>query len=78
MSSEYFGKLDVDSLYFADETAKALDELESRYVCMTNPDLIPEIDPQEEEEFLENRLFQVAEHLAQQVRAAMNVRGVSV
>src|SRR5713226_8989682 len=52
MRNEYLGKAQLDYLYFSRGVTKLLDELESQYTGMTNPDLIPEMNPQDEEDFL--------------------------
>ena len=60
MSNVYLSKLDRDLVYFGEDSLRVLDTLESQYVCMTDPDLIPEMNPDEETKFLENELFQSA------------------
>lgn len=77
MRKEYFGKLDGDLLYFTDDSLRVLDALESQYICMTNPDLIPEMNPNDETRFLENELFQSAQQLVDQVRSATRIRDVN-
>lgn len=77
MKQDYFSALDLDSIYFGERPIKILDELESRYVCMTSADLIPEVDSNEEKEFLDEKLFNLAEELYEQVREVAHKRGIS-
>jgi hypothetical protein len=77
MEQDYFGSIEHDLIYFDDTSIKILDELDSRYVCMTHPDLIPEMDRDEEREFLEKKLFGLSEELASQVRKVMRKRRIS-
>jgi len=77
MRNEYFGKLDRDLVYFEEDPLRVLDALESRYVCMTNPDLIPEMDPDEERKFLESELLQSAQELIDQVKHATRIRWIN-
>ncbi len=77
MRKEYFEKkINEDAVYFPDEASKILDELESRYLCMIRRELIPEIDTNEEEDFIENKLFELSENLSKYVRDTMKKKGV--
>lgn len=78
MEQNYFNSIDLSSIYFAEASMKILDELESRYVCMTNPDLIPEMDSEEERQFFEEKLYEMSEELENQVRKVMRERKISV
>ena len=77
MRQQYIGKLELDYVYFAGEATDVLDTLEERYVCMTRGVLIPEMDPVDENEFLEHKLFQLADSLAKYVKKTMKDKGVS-
>ena len=77
MRKEYFGKLDADLLYFTDKSSRILGKLESQYICMTNPDLVPEMIPDDEERFLEGEVFQNAQELIDQARGATRIRNVN-
>lgn len=59
MREEYVGKAQLDYLYFTRSVTTLLDDLESRYTCMTDHDLIPEMNPEEENAFLEHQLFPI-------------------
>lgn len=63
MKKEYFGKIDIDSVYYPDAVIEILDKLESQYICMTRGELIPEMDEKELELFIENELFNYAKKL---------------
>lgn len=77
MRSQFFGKLELDYVYFSDEVTKLLDDLEERYVCMTRGELILEMDAKEENEFIEHQLFEVADVLAKAVKKTMRTKGIS-
>jgi len=68
MSKGYVGKLENDYLYFSSGIIKILDEMEERYICMTAPELIDEMDKDEQRSFIENSLFRLAKDLAKQVK----------
>ena len=78
MRNHYTGKLELDYVYFSDEATRVLDALEERYVCMTRPELIPEMDADEENVFVEQKLFQLGDELAKYVKQTMRTRGGSV
>jgi hypothetical protein len=77
MKQDYFDAVELDSIYFGERPVAILDELESRYVCMTDPDLIPEMDPDDERKFLDEKLYGLAEELSKEVRAIARKRGIS-
>ena len=77
MRRQYFGKLELDYVYFSDEATMVLDALEERYDCMTRGELIPEMDKDEEESFFEDKLFQLADGLIKYVKKTMRMKGVS-
>jgi len=77
MRSHFFGKLELDYVYFSDEVTKLLDDLEERYICMTRGELIPEMDAKEENEFIEHKLFEVADVLTKTVKKTMRTKGIS-
>ena len=70
MDKEYFGVLERDLLYLDDKSLDILEDLEARYICMTDGDLIPEMNTEEEEAFLEKRLYAHANLLRGHARAA--------
>jgi len=55
MKNEYLQRLELDYVYFSEDTTTILDELESRYVCMTRGELISEMDAEEENDFVEKK-----------------------
>lgn len=72
MENEYLERLELDYVYFSEDTTTILDEFESRYFCMTRGELIPEMDTEEENDFIENKLYSMAEDLAKQARKAVH------
>lgn len=72
MKNEYWQRVELDYVYFSEDTTKLLDEFESRYVCMTRGELIPEMDTEEENNFLEKKLFSMTEDLAKRAKKAVN------
>ena len=77
IEEDYLDSVEHELIYFDEMSAKILDELESRYVCMSYSDLIPEMDQNEEREFLENKLFVLSDELASHVRKVMRKRKIS-
>jgi hypothetical protein len=77
MSKCYIGQLELDYVYFSEEATQVLDILEEQYVCLTRSELISEIDPDEEKEFVERKLFVLADELAVYVKRTMKAKGVS-
>ena len=77
MRSEYLGKLDRVLVYFGEDSLHVLDALESQYVCMTDPNLIPEMSLDDEERFLETDLYQSAQKLIDHAKKATRIRGVN-
>lgn len=77
MEQDYVGSVEQELIYFDEASAKILDELESHYVCMSHPDLIPEMDQDEERRFLEDRLFVLSNELTSHVRKVMRKRKIS-
>jgi hypothetical protein len=77
MRTYYIGKLELDYVYFSRKVADVLDTIEEHYVCMTRGELIPEMDPDNEKEFIEHKLFQLAETLTKYVKKTMKEKGVS-
>lgn len=72
MKDEYLQRVELDYVYFSKDITKILDEFESRYVCMTRGELIPEMDTEEENNFLEKKLFSMTEDLAKHAKKAVN------
>lgn len=72
MENEYLERLELDYVYFSEDTTTILDEFKSRYFCMTRGELIPEMDTEEEKDFIENKLYSMAEDLAKQARKAVH------
>jgi hypothetical protein len=70
MDKEYFGALEKDLLYLDDKSLELLELLESQYVCMTDGDLVPEMDATEERAFIEETLYKHANLLRERARAA--------
>lgn len=77
MRDEYFGKLDMELVYFGEDISTILDRLEEGYICLTDPDLIPEMDPDKTKKFLEEELFEMTDQLVKAVRKSMREGGVS-
>ncbi len=77
MQHEYVGAVDKDSVYFRKDIVSILDRLESEYICMTDPDLIPEFTEVERQRFLEDELFSILEQLVDKIREVMQSSGVS-
>ena len=73
MDKEYFGALERDLLYLDDKSLEILDTLEAQYICMTDGDLIPEMNETEEDVFLEKTLYEHAKLLRERARAATRV-----
>lgn len=71
MKNEYWQRVELDYVYFSDDTTKILDEFESRYVCMTRGELIPEMDTDEEDDIFEKKLFSMTEDLAKFAKNAV-------
>jgi hypothetical protein len=73
MERFYKNKIELDYPYFAPQIIKILDEFNERYICMTDPDLIPEMDREDEERFLEKQLFGDAGKIENIFKKAMRV-----
>ncbi len=78
MRQSYFGKLEDVSLYLSDESLALLDELENQFTCMTDPDLIPEMDPGEQSKFFEQGLYDSANKLVVLARKATRMNSRSM
>jgi len=77
MKQDYFDAVELDSIYFGQRPVAILDELESNYLCMTDPDLYDVMAPDEEKKFLEEKLYCLAVELSKEARAIARKRGVS-
>ncbi|MFX0212267.1 MAG: hypothetical protein ACFFDT_40210 [Candidatus Hodarchaeota archaeon] len=68
MLEYYIPRIESDAVYFDSDILKILDEFEDNYICMTAPELIAEIHPEETEEFFEKKLFSLSKELQDLVK----------
>jgi len=73
MERVYKNKIELDYPYFTLQIIEILDRFNDRYICMTDPDLIPEMDREDEEKFLEKQLYDDAQKIEKLFKRTMRV-----
>jgi hypothetical protein len=67
MRRHYYGKIELDQIYFSGRIHEIPDEFENQFTCLTQDTLISETYG-EVEDFLNNKLYQMATELREEAR----------
>lgn len=68
MKDKYEDRILRNLPYYHKDIIERLEKMESNYLCLTNPDLIFEVDCSD---FIEKELFQIASEISKEIKSAI-------